>query len=139
MIKGQVRKDKFENLKKSVKIQQSLYVKSSRYTISNVKLRFKIKDAIAKGGWSFGNGKFIKECMRLFLDKYTKKRKIGLKKELFLATQSHERLRIVLMIFKMCLKRKQTNVIFAVLLWMKALILVIQSKFLFSLDSFSFH
>ena len=58
-IKGQVRKDNFGNLKKSVKTQQSLYLKLSIDTISNAKLRFKIKDAIAKGRWSFGNGKLI--------------------------------------------------------------------------------
>lgn len=69
----QVRKHKFENLKKRGKAQQSVFVKSSKDTISNVKLSFKIDEAIAKGYTSFRNHKFIKvhrnNCRRNLLRK----------------------------------------------------------------------
>lgn len=69
----QVRKGKFENLKKRGKAQQSVFVNSSKDTISNVKLSFKIDEAIAKGCTSFRNHKFIKvhrnNCRRNLLRK----------------------------------------------------------------------
>ena len=68
-FEGQVRKDKFQNLKKSIKAQQSVFRRASRDTLSNVKLSLKISEAIGKSCRPFSDGEFIKDCIGIFVDK----------------------------------------------------------------------
>ena len=66
-FEGQVRKDKFQALKKSIKAQQIVFIRASRDTLSTVKLSFRISEAIAKSFRPFSNGGFIKDCKEMFL------------------------------------------------------------------------
>ena len=68
-FEGQIRKDKFQNLKKPIKTQQSVLIRESRDTLSNVTLSFKISEAIAKSCRPFRGNKFIKDCIGMFVDK----------------------------------------------------------------------
>ena len=68
-FEGQIRKDKLQTLEKSVKAQQSIFIRTSRDTLSNVKLSFVISEAIAKSCRLFTDGKFIKNCIGMFVDK----------------------------------------------------------------------
>ena len=68
-FEGQIRKDKLQTLEKSVKAQQSIFIRTSRDTLSNVKLSFVISEAIAKSCRLFTDGKFIKDCIGMFVDK----------------------------------------------------------------------
>ena len=67
-IEGQVRKDKFLILKKSIKAQRSVFIRASRDTLSNVTLSFKINEAIAKSCRPFSDDEFIKDCIGMFVD-----------------------------------------------------------------------
>ena len=68
MFEGQARKDKFQNLKNSVYTQQSVLIRASSNTLSNVKLSFKISEAIAKSCRPFRGNEFIKDCIGMFVD-----------------------------------------------------------------------
>ena len=68
MFEGQARKDKFQNLKNSVNTQQSVLIRASSNTLSNVKLSFKISEAIAKSCRPFRGNEFIKDCIGMFVD-----------------------------------------------------------------------
>ena len=74
-FEGQVRKDKFQTLKKSIKAQQIVFIRASRDTLSTVKLSFRISEAIAKSFRPFSNGGFIKDCKRMFLDEMCPEKK----------------------------------------------------------------
>ena len=67
-FEGQIRKDKFQNLKKPIKAQQSVLIRESKDTLSNVTLSFKISEAIAKRCRPFRGNKFIKDCIGMFVD-----------------------------------------------------------------------
>ena len=71
----QVRKDRLQNSKKSIKTQQSVFIRASRGTLSSVKLSFKISEAIAKNCRPFSNNEFIKDYMEMFLDQICSEKK----------------------------------------------------------------
>ena len=63
-LKDKSEKTKFQDSQKSIKAQQSVFTKASRDTLSNVKLSFKISEAIVKSCRPFSNGKFVKDFMK---------------------------------------------------------------------------
>lgn len=71
----QVRKDKLQNLKKSIKTQQSVFIRASRDALSSVKLSFKTSEAIAKNCRPFSNNEFISDCMVMFVDQMCSEKK----------------------------------------------------------------
>ena len=102
-FKGKVRKDKFQNLKKSIKAQQSVFIRASRDT-SKVKLSFKVSEAIAKSCRPFSDDEFIKDYIGMLWTNCAQKKGIRLKIQVFLAPQSQEGSKIFLEILKMHLK-----------------------------------
>ena len=76
-------KRQIPNLKKSIKTQQSVFIRASRDTLSNVQLSFKISDAIAKSCRPFRDGEFIKDCIGMFVDEMCPEKKNSLENTSF--------------------------------------------------------
>ena len=105
-FEGQVRKGKFQTLKKSIKTQQSVFIRASRDTLSNVKLSFKITKVIAKSCRPFSNGKFIKYSIGMFLDKMCPEKNHSLENASLFHLTFTRRIEDLFKILKMRLKWK---------------------------------
>lgn len=68
-------KNKLTILKKSIKAQQSVFIRASRDALSSVKLSFKTSEAIAKNCRPFSNNEFISDCMVMFVDQMCSEKK----------------------------------------------------------------
>jgi hypothetical protein len=62
-LQGQVRTDKLNLLKKSLKLQQSVFKEVSEDAESYVKVSYIIAQKIVKRSKPFSDGEFVKECL----------------------------------------------------------------------------